>query len=224
MCFMLMLAVFRDQSKDSQGKYQLNGIETAVYARMALYANESGASIYPSVNTLIAELKFSRRTIQRVIKSLLEKRRIILVKAGNSKTHLSSEYRINLTILPKYLNVKSPNYDDSVDKLCTTPSVRLVKGGVRETLGASVRETPHNHIIQSTTNYLNKEENPDLENDLLKIKIDPQKAKELIHEFGFTMLTEILVEMMEYERKTGIKIKDKEKYLDDVMDGYRDRW
>ena len=224
---MLMLAVFRDQSKDSQGKYQLNGIETAVYARMALYANESGESIYPSVNTLVGELKFARRTIQRAIKSLLEKGRIILVKMGNGKTHTANEYRIDLSLLPKYLGVQSPTYNDSVDKLCTPLLVSdEIDCGVKETRGAGARETPNNHILQSlTTNYLTTVDNSkELENDLLKIKIDPQKAKELIHEFGFAMLTEILVEMMEHERKTGVKIKDKKKYLNEMVNDYRDRW
>lgn len=223
---MLMLAVFRDQSKDLQGKYILNGIETAVYARMALYANESGRSIYPSINTLVAELKFSRTTIKEAIKTLIDKRRIILVKQGNSKTHQSNEYRINLTFLPQYINVKSPDYDDSVDKLCTPP-VSSADWGVRSpaALGAVSPADPHNHLIQSlTTNYLNKEDNSELENDLLKIKINPEKAKKLIHEFGFTMLTEMLTTMMEKERQTGVKIKNKEKYLDEKIEEYRSLW
>ena len=233
MCFMLMLAAFRDQAKDSNGKYRLTGIETAVYARMALYASEDGTNIYPGLNTLVAELKFSKSTIQRTIKALLDKKRIVLIKQGNSQTHKANEYKINLSLLPRHVAIQMPTYTDAVDnyvdKMCViTPSIVTQTTGAipRETRGAVPRETTHNHLTQSltTTNYhMIEEQQIDIKNDLLMMQVNKKSVERWFNEFGFTALTEIIVAMREHEKKKGIQIKNKGAYLRKILEQQRSR-
>ena len=240
MCFMLMLAAFRDQAKDSNGKYRLTGIETAVYARMALYASEDGTNIYPGLNTLVAELKFSKSTIQRTIKALLDKKRIVLIKQGNSQTHKANEYKINLSLLPRHVAIQMPTYTDAVDNYVdnmpisvdnpvdnSSPIVAETRGAVpRETRGAVPRETTHNHLTQSltTTNYhMIEEQQIDIKNDLLMMQVNKKSVERWVNEFGFTALTEIIVAMREHEKKKGIQIKNKGAYLRKILEQQRSR-
>ena len=237
MCFMLMLAAFRDQAKDSNGKYRLTGIETAVYARMALYASEDGTNIYPGLNTLVAELKFSKSTIQRTIKALLDKKRIVLIKQGNSQTHKANEYKINLSLLPRHVAIQMPIYTDAVDNYVdkmpisvdnpvdnSSPVFSGTTGAVpRETRGAVPRETTHNHISHSYKNHMIKEQQIDIKNDLLMMKVNKKSVEKWVNEFGFTALTEIIVAMREHEKKKGIQIKNKGAYLRKILEQQRSR-
>ena len=238
MCFMLMLAAFRDQAKDSNGKYRLTGIETAVYARMALYASEDGTNIYPGLNTLVAELKFSKSTIQRTIKALLDKKRIVLIKQGNSQTHKANEYKINLSLLPRHVAIQMPTYTDAVDNYVdnmpisvdnpvgnSSPIVAETRGAVpRETRGAVVTAPTHNHISQSLNkNHMIKEQQIDIKNDLLMMKVNKKSVDRWVNEFGFTALTEIIVAMREHEKKKGIQIKNKGAYLRKILEQQKSR-
>jgi hypothetical protein len=233
---MLMLAVFRDQAKDSNGKYRLTGIETAVYARMALYASEDGAKIYPSLNTLVAELKFSKSTIQRTIKALLDKRRIVLAKQGNSQTHKSNEYKINLTLLPRCVAIQMPTYTDVVDNYVDNTPISVYNPGdnsspivpenigavPRETRGAVVTAPTHNHISQSLNkNHMIKEPHTDIKNDLLMMKVNKKSIEKWVNEFGFTALTEIIVAMREHESEQRKTIQNKGAYLRKILDNRR---
>jgi hypothetical protein len=228
-----MLAAFRDQAKTPEGKYRLTGIETAVYARMALYASEDGSHIYPGLNTLVAELKFSKSTIQRTIKSLIDKKRIILVKEGNSQTHKSNEYQINLSLLPRQVAVQKPAYSDTVDNYVDNtpisvdnpvdnsfPIVSQTTGAtVSQTGGAVVTAPTHNHIPQSfNKNHMLKEQQIDIKNDLLMMKVNKKSIERWVNEFGFTALTEIIVAMKEHERQKGVVIKNKGAYLRKILE------
>lgn len=230
MCFMLMLAAFRDQAKDSNGKYRLTGIETAVYARMALYASEDGTNIYPGLNTLVAELKFSKSTIQRTIKALLDKKRIVLIKQGNSQTHKANEYKINLSLLPRHVAIQMPIYTDAVDnyvdKMCViTPSiVTQTTGAIPPQGGGGVVTAPtHNHDIKSLyeNHLMIKEQQIDIKNDLLMMKVNKKSVEKWVNEFGFTALTEIIVAMREQEKRKGIAIKNKGAYLRKILEQKR---
>lgn len=228
MSFILMLAAFRDQSKTMEGKYQLSGIETSVYARMALYATEDGTHIYPSINTLVAELKFSRTTIKAAIKSLLEKRRILLVKKGNSINHTANEYRLNLDLLPREVSVQTPSYpeavdnfvdnkrfsvDNAVDKLCIKPISRAPDDpGARAAAdpGARAPDDPH-RLLKKTINkeFIVIQSLQNLKKELLEMEIEEDTANLWIEKFGMAQLINITKGIKVYEKQKGVKIKNK---------------
>lgn len=242
MCLMLMLAAFRDQSKNSQGKYSLNGIETSVYVRMALYASEDGRNIYPSLNTLVAELKYSKRAIQRSIKSLLAKERIILVKESIRGLHRANEYKINLKLLPKQVTVKSPAYDAPVDNFVdnspfsvdkpvdnlwiTTPPI------APETIGAIATDAippiatnaPYNHKNNHIKNHLMiRQQLLQNINNLVRMDVHPRLAQRWIREFGDKTLSKVILAMENIERQKGVKIRNKGAYIKKILEQQKEK-
>ena len=231
MCFLLMLAAYRDQTKTYKGTYSLTGIESAVYVRMALYASEDGGNIYPSLNTLVAELKFCKTAIKEAVKSLLRKNRIILIKRGSSQTHTSNEYRLNLNLLQDNVSIKPPVYDDSVDKsvdnLCiynTPVSSDALGAGSSPVLGAGSPDAPHNHIIQSLNKshlMLKDPQQLNIKNELMNMKVNKKSIERWVSGFGSTALTETIVAIKEQENKKGTPIKNKGAYLRKILEQKR---
>jgi len=61
---------------------------------MGTYAGPDGGSIYPKIETLMAECDLSRSAIQRAVKTLIERGLLVLVKRGGGRQ--SNHYRLAL--------------------------------------------------------------------------------------------------------------------------------
>lgn len=88
MCFEIAKAVWDYNGKD------LNGVQTAILARMAWYASSAGRDIFPSKETLVEQTKFSLSAVKSAIKYLIQNN--FLIECTKSKGRHSTTYRINL--------------------------------------------------------------------------------------------------------------------------------
>lgn len=87
----IVMAIWNYQGKD------LNGVQTAIFARMGWYASDAGRDIFPSVNTLSLQTKFGETAVREAIKHLIANSFLIQVETSTGRH--SNKYNINLAKL-----------------------------------------------------------------------------------------------------------------------------
>lgn len=133
----------------------LNGVQTAILARMAWYASDGGRDIYPSLKKLCQQTKFGETAVREAIKYLIKNE--FLTVSYQSSGHHTNQYCINL----KRLELVN-EFDDksSSIELSTGESA---KRGPRETNpssngGYTPRET-QGIPLATRTQYTNNKNN-----------------------------------------------------------------
>jgi hypothetical protein len=87
----IVMAIWNYTGKD------LNATQTAIFVRMGWYASDAGRDIFPRVDTLVLQTKFSERTVREVLKHLRENN-FIIVEAEATNT-MPTKYKVNLARL-----------------------------------------------------------------------------------------------------------------------------
>lgn len=82
--------------EEKRGPIDLNGTQTAIFSKIAKLLNGTDSSLSPSLSYLSKITGFHRRTIQRSLKFLMEKKLLFKVKDYCPLTHSPNIYRINI--------------------------------------------------------------------------------------------------------------------------------
>jgi hypothetical protein len=96
--------------------------EQLVLLAMADHADHLGQNIWPSVGLIAWKTGYSERTIQRVIKSLLEKEILKVQKIRPGKTTIYCTALENAPLKPKYGDKPTPDIDVTPDTKDVTPT------------------------------------------------------------------------------------------------------
>jgi hypothetical protein len=216
-----MSAIWKNQSLG------LSGVETAILVKMADHAADNGTQIFPSFQTISKSTKFSVRAIKYTVADLVKRKIIILVKRGNSKTHKSNLYRLNLKMIiqeekPVENKQKTPHKKSNS---VPPPSARRAPALVHH-VHPNHHQDPSslNDHIRGASQGVDKHDDF-LKNDLfMKLKqmnVADKSINGWIREFGVERIFYQIALMKEQERLSNKKIHSPGAYLRRMLEAYR---
>lgn len=174
-----MSAIWNDRTN------RLTGIETAILIKLADHGSAFANNIFPSIAFLAASTKFSERTVQRAIDSLVKKKVLKKQIRIKNKKQTSNKYLLNF----KFFSIKHDNLKDSKQ----LKKSKKIKARVSESHPPGVSVTPP-RVSESHPNHnsltINEPTTDEVSLFLNKIRMSDDEQKRLREQYPEDYLKE----------------------------------
>jgi len=128
--------------------YPGSGTELLLALAVADFADDEGAGIWPSVETLAKKVRCSDRQVSRIISGMVNKGFLLLVSEANTKRK-TREYAINLS----YLMNQKETESNSMKKGETPTPDKMSGGQIGQLPLTNDAHTPDTHVTRSIINH-----------------------------------------------------------------------